>query len=279
VLECVVNVSEGRRADVVAALAAAASGLGALLDVHTDPDHNRSVLTLAGPLVEDAARAVTALAVDLIDLRSHDGVHPRIGVVDVVPFVPLAGSTMADAVAARDAFAAWCASELGVPCVLYGAGGPSLPEVRRAAAGSARHERAGAVAVGARDVLVAYNVWLAPGAGVDVEVARRIAASLRGPAVRALGLALSSGGAAQVSCNLIDPSAVGPDAVYDAVAAQAPVARAELVGLLPAAVLDAIPERRWAQLDVSWEQTIEARLRKAGLDGGSFDGAVSGRGH
>jgi len=277
VLECVVNVSEGREGEVVGALVAAAGG--SLLDVHTDPDHNRSVLTLAGPDVEAAVRAVARVAVASIDLRSHDGVHPRFGAVDVVPFVPLAGSTMADAVAARDAFATWCRSELGVPCVLYGEGCPSLPEVRRslASASVAPHERAGAVAAGARGVLVAYNLWLAP--GVTVDVARRLAASLRGPVVRALGLALPGAGAAQVSCNLIDPTAVGPDAVYDAVAARAVVARAELVGLVPAAVLDAIPERRWAQLDLSWDKTIEARLRKAGLDGGSFDGAVSGRGH
>src|SRR3954470_10923150 len=103
VLECVINVSEGRRAAVVAQLAAA--GGAHVLDVHSDAHHNRSVLTLAGPGVEEAARAVTVAAVERLDLRTHTGVHPRIGVVDVVPFVPLAGSTMADAVAARDGFA------------------------------------------------------------------------------------------------------------------------------------------------------------------------------
>ena len=117
-LECVVNVSEGRDRGVVDAIASA--GRACLLDVHADPHHNRAVLTLAGPGVEDAARAVATEAVRRIDLRLHVGVHPRLGAVDVVPFVPLAGSSMDDAIAARDRFAAWAGDELGVPCFLYG---------------------------------------------------------------------------------------------------------------------------------------------------------------
>jgi glutamate formiminotransferase len=109
--------------------------------------------------------------------------------------------------------------------------------------------------VGARPVLVAYNVWLARGVGV--EVARRVASSVRGPAVRALGLDLD--GRAQVSMNLVDPLNVGPAAAYDAVAGLAPVERAELVGLLPAAVLGAVPEGRWRQLDLDPARTIESR--------------------
>ncbi|MBW3669461.1 MAG: glutamate formiminotransferase, partial [Actinobacteria bacterium] len=123
----------------------------------------------------------------------------------------------------------------------------------------------GAAAVGARPVLVAYNVWLAP--GVPVAVAREIARSLRSADVRALGLEV--GRQAQVSCNLISPLAVRPDAVYDAVAARAEVARAELVGLAPAAVVAGIPDARWAALDLGSSRTIEARLEQAGLDGGS----------
>ena len=273
-LECVVNVSEGRRADVVAAIGAAAGPC--LLDVHSDAHHHRSVLTLAGPYVEDAARAVAREAVARIDLSAHDGVHPRLGAVDVVPFVPLRGSSMDDAVAARDRFAAWAADALALPCFLYGPE-RTLPDVRRRAftelcpdAGpAAPHPTAGAVAVGARPVLVAYNLWLAP--GVPVAVARGVARSLRSEHVRALGLDV--GGQAQVSCNLIDPLVVGPDAVYDAVAAQAAVARAELVGLAPAAVVAGIPEARWAALDLGSSKTIEARLEQAGLDGGSFGGA------
>jgi glutamate formiminotransferase len=110
-------------------------------------------------------------------------------------------------------------------------------------------------------VLVAYNLWLAEG---DLELGRRIAASLRGPAVRALGLQV--GAHVQVSINLVDPSTVGPEAVFDAVAEQAPIERAELVGLAPRAVLDAIDPARWPELDLSPERTIEARAAARGLD-------------
>jgi glutamate formiminotransferase len=272
VLECVINVSEGRRLDAVARIGAAAGRL--LLDTHTDPDHNRSVLTLAGPSaeVEKAARAVARAAVEEIDLRVHHGVHPRLGAVDVVPFVPLGSTTMATAVAARDAFAAWAASALDLPCFLYGEERP-LPEVRRRAfhdlppdAGPGRpHPTAGAVAVGARPVLVAYNVWLASD---DVDLARTIARSLRSEHVRALGLEV--GGHAQVSCNLLSPRTVRPDAVYDAVAATTAVVRAELVGLVPAEVVEAIAPARRRELDLDLSRTIEARLEQAGLDGGSL---------
>ncbi len=124
-LECVVNISEGRRLDVVDSVAASA-GVD-LLDVHHDGDHHRSVLTLVG---QDAARSVAATAVAAIDLRTHRGAHPRLGAVDVVPFVPLGSSTLDDALAARDAFGAWAGRELGLPCFVYGPE-RSLPDVRR----------------------------------------------------------------------------------------------------------------------------------------------------
>lgn len=266
-LECVVNISEGRSLEVIDRVARTAGH--ELLDVHVDPDHHRSVLTLAG---EEAARVVTATTVLSIDLRTHTGVHPRIGAVDVVPFVPLGESTMADAIAARDRFAHWAGTELGLPCFLYGPE-RSLPDVRRHAfadlepdAGpKAPHPSAGAVAVGARPVLLAYNLWLAE---PDLDVARAIARDLRGPAVRTLGLAV--GAEVQVSMNLIDPLAVGPAAAYDAVAARAPVARAELVGLAPRAVLDQIDPTRWAQLDLDDDRTIEARMQAQGLVGAGW---------
>jgi glutamate formiminotransferase len=268
VLECVVNISEGQQAQVLAAVAAAAGP--DLLDVHTDADHNRSVLTLVG---EAAPRAVARAAVARIDLRDHHGVHPRLGVVDVVPFVPLAGATMADAVTARDRFLAWMASELGVPGFAYGpgAGGPgdgerTLPEVRRGAfvalapdAGPAQpHPSAGAVAVGAREVLVAWNVWLAE---PDLATARRIAREIRGPHLRALGLPVDGG--AQVSMNLVTPDVLGPDEAWDLVVQRAPVARAELVGLLPSSALARIDPARWGQLDLDEDRTIEHRLAVA----------------
>lgn len=275
-LECVINVSEGQRPEVVAAIAAPAGPH--LLDLHRDVDHHRSVLTLAGPRVEEAAFAVVAAAVVHIDLRRHAGAHPRLGAADVVPFVALDGSTDADALAARDWLVGRVAGELGVPCFRYGPE-RTLPEVRRRAfvdlapdAGPDRpHESAGATCVGVRPVLVAYNLWLAPPA--TIEQARHIAAGLRSPWVRALGLVC--GDRVQVSCNLLGPTRTRPDEVFDAVAAQAAVARAELVGLVPAAVLEAIPARRWPALDLSPATTIEARLKAAGLDGGRFDSGVS----
>ena len=121
-LECVVNISEGSDRAVVDAVATA--GGHSVLDVHADAHHNRAVLTLYGPDVEEAARAVAVEAVRRIDLRLHVGVHPRLGAVDVVPFVPLAGSSMEDAIAARDRFAAWAGEHLRVPCFLYG---PATP--------------------------------------------------------------------------------------------------------------------------------------------------------
>lgn len=272
-LECVVNVSEGRDGEVVAALAAAAGG--DLLDVHSDPDHNRSVLTLVG---EDAPRAVARAALERLDLRRHAGAHPRIGVLDVVPFVPLGDTPMSAAIAARDEFAVWAGDELDLPCFLYGPE-RSLPDVRRGAfttltpdtGPSSPHPSAGAAAVGARRLLVAYNLWLSE---PDLDLARRVAAAIRRPAVRALGLAV--GDHVQVSMNLVDPTDVGPAAVWDLVADQAPIARAELVGLVPAAVLQGTAPERWVQLDLAPDRTIEARLsgrdrrpHQSGSDGGS----------
>jgi glutamate formiminotransferase len=257
VLACVVNVSEGRSTPVLNALAAAAGA--DVLDLHVDPFHHRAVLTLAG---EGAARAVAAEAVRRIDLRRHAGAHPRLGAVDVVPFVPLVGASMDDAVGARDRFSAWVAADLGVPAFLYGGGGASLPEVRRTArsrrpdtGGPLPHPTAGAVAVGARPVLVAYNVVLAE---ADLGRARRVAAAVRRPEVRALGLRV--GDEVQVSMNLVAPAELGPAAAYDAVAALAPVRRAELVGLVPDQVLRAVDPARWSELDLDADRTLEARL-------------------
>jgi glutamate formiminotransferase / 5-formyltetrahydrofolate cyclo-ligase len=254
-----VNISEGRDQATLGALGDAAGP--DLLDVHRDPDHNRTVLTLVG---EAAPRAVAQVAVARLDLRRHEGVHPRIGVVDVVPFVPLADAALSDACRARDDFARWIARELDVPAFLYGSG-RSLPDIRRAAFGglvpdhgpATPHRSAGAVAVGARPPLVAWNVWLTE---PDLDVARRVASAVRSPHLRALGLAVAGG--AQVSMNLVAPDVVGPAEAWDLVAAQAPVARAELVGLVPLSVLDRTPRRRWTQLDLADDRTIEARLTR-----------------
>ncbi len=281
-LECVVNVSEGRDEAILHHLAVAAGP--ALLDQHRDPDHNRSVLTLVGPpdLVADAARSLAAATVTHLDLQQHTGAHPRFGVLDVVPFVPyepggLPPVDLSAAVVERDRFADWLGTELGVPSFLYGplpgGGNRTLPDVRRLAFGPAptgltpdhgppeADPRSGATAVGTRRVLVAYNVWVS-----STEVARRVAPLVRGPEVRALGLTV--GTRAQVSCNLIDPSRFGPEALYDAVAelaAQAggTVEGGELVGLIPESVLAAVPPGRRAALGLSEGATVEFRLPPA----------------
>jgi glutamate formiminotransferase len=271
-LECVVNVSEGRNKPVLDALAAECGSC--LLDVHSDADHNRSVFTLAGD-ADAAERAVKGLAravVRRLDIRGHVGVHPRFGVLDVVPWVSVEGWPLQDsrplgpagdsARRARDRFARWVADELQVPVFLYGPE-RSLPEVRRLAWRSLvpdfgpqqPHPTAGAVAVGSRPLMVAYNLWMDQ---VDLVQAKAIAAAVRSPAVRTLAFALRHG--TQVSCNLIQPFTVGPAGVWDQVDHLASVARAELVGLLPQAVLDRVPTDRWAGLDLSSRQTIEARL-------------------
>jgi len=279
IYECVVNVSEGRDDGVLAELAASAAP--ALLDLHRDPDHNRAVLTMAGPAgaVVPAARALAAAAVARLDLRAHRGAHPRLGVLDVVPFVPYqpGGPAPEDLTAAavlRDEFARWLGAELGVPSFLYGPlpGGRTrtLPDIRRGAFrdlapdfGPPRADpRSGATAVGARRVLVAYNVWVSSAA-----VARRVAPLVRGAHVRALGLAV--GPRAQVSCNLIDPGRLGPDRLYDRVTALVAeaggtVEGAELVGLVPAAVLDVIARDRWAELGLSDDSTVESALARSG---------------
>jgi glutamate formiminotransferase len=283
--ECVVNISEGRRISVIDE--AVAAGADMVLDVHSDAVHNRTVLTLGGPLgpVEAAAGRVVGVAVTRIDLRRHEGVHPRFGAADVVPFV--APGSQWDrpppnaVVAARDRLAQWAGADLDVPCFLYGPE-RSLPDVRRNAFRSLRpdtgpeepHPTAGACAVGARPVLVAYNLWITGGGtpGGDAEVvvlpvARALAAELRGADVRALGLAIAGG--AQVSVNITGPAAVPLTRIYDTVAAGAEargcsVERAELVGLVPAAVLHRAPRHRWAELDLAEDRTIESRMAAKG---------------
>ncbi|HXQ43803.1 MAG TPA: hypothetical protein VN816_04120 [Acidimicrobiales bacterium] len=275
-LVCVVNVSEGRDRTVIGAIAAA--GGGVVLDVHSDPDHHRTVLTMAGEGLEEAVRTVARRTVEMIDLRDHSGVHPRLGAIDVVPFCPIDShgspltgeGDLSGAVGARDRFAMWAGEVLGLPCFLYGPG-RTLPTVRRLAfkglepdsGPSVAHPTAGACAVGARFALVAYNLWLATG---DLAVAASIAAAVRSPAVRALGLPAAA--MTQVSCNLVDPLSVGPTQIYDEIDrlardAGTSVSRAELVGLAPAAVVDAAPAPRWRELDLDPARTLESRLERS----------------
>ncbi len=261
------NVSEGRDLSIVERIAEAAADAGCrVLDVHSDVDHDRSVVTMVGDrrTILDGAVALAERATALIDLRKGWGVHPCIGAVDVIPFVPLAGATMSDCAAAARVAATTIADRLDLPVYLYGAARPSgrdvtLPHIRRRGftglAATLReiepdfgphkpHPSAGAVAVGARRPLVAYNVVIASS---DVRVARAIAGVLRerGGGLRgvmALGLLLHSRNVVQVSMNLTDIAATTVPQAFEAVAAEASrhsleVLESEIVGLLPRAAL------------------------------------------
>lgn len=276
-LSCVVNLSEGRDRDRLEVLRRAAGP--ALLDVHTDSDHHRSVFTLGAledGLVEESALALVEAALEQLDVTTHGGVHPRLGVADVVPFVPLlpgaslaelAAADLGEAVAARDRFARRVADRLGLPAFRYGpleeGNERSLPEVRRHAfaelapdhGGPAPHPTGGAVCVGARRCLVAYNLLLET---AELDAARAIARGLRSDAVRALAFPVA--GRAQVSCNLVAPWKVGPLQVYEAVADQAQVAACELVGLLPRSVVAAVPGERRELLALGPGVSLESRL-------------------
>ena len=256
ILGCALNLSEGRRAGVVDTVARAASP-AAVLDISSDPDHNRTVLTLCGTpnnLVEGVVSASRA-ALEHVDLRSHDGVHPRLGAVDVVPFYPLQSANMADAVAAATLCAERLWEVLQLPSFLYEEAATTtqsraLPWIRRNAfagsvpdvGGPGPHPTGGAAVVGARSLLVAYNVDLD---STDLPVARRIASAIRGAfrgRVRSLGLALPLRGSVQVSMNILRPEQVCLEEVFTAVVelageAGVEVRGSEIVGLVPRACL------------------------------------------
>ncbi|HUF01928.1 MAG TPA: glutamate formimidoyltransferase [Gaiellaceae bacterium] len=265
-LEAVPNVSEGREPGAIRAIGKAFAAGVELLDVHSDGDHHRSVYTLAGAddrLVESLL-AGTARALELVDLRRHDGVHPRVGVVDVAPVVPLEPGDMEAAKAAALELATRIGRELGIPVFLYGeAGGGRRPAFYRRggleglarrvesgdlepAAGPRQIDpRSGAVLVGARFPLVAYNVELRT---QDVDAARAIAAAVREssggmPGVQAIGLRLPRAGRVQVSMNVVDLEQSALHEVVERVRREAAargieITGGELVGLVPARVLD-----------------------------------------
>ncbi len=253
-LECVINISEGRR---LGAIATIRSEIGHdILDIHSDYHHHRSVFTIVG---SKTPHQLAELCAKQFDLSEHVGVHPRIGIIDVVPFVPLENSTIDDAINARNEFAEFAAGELNIPCFVYGPE-RDLPEIRKRAfvdlspdfGPNKPHPTAGAICVGARQILIAYNIWLK---NSTLEEGRRIARELRGREIRTLGLKL--GDEIQVSMNLITPDIAGPEYVFDEIAKRAEIDRAELVGLVPARVLTQITKSRWSELDLSKEKTIE----------------------
>jgi glutamate formiminotransferase / 5-formyltetrahydrofolate cyclo-ligase len=260
-LESVPNFSEGREQATLDALSDALGGPAKLLDVHADVDHNRSVFTLVGDETElvEALLAAIACARDRIDLRTHEGAHPRVGAADVVPVVPISRDDLPRALATAKELARRVGDDLGLPIFLYGElasgrgpaffrrGGP-VELQRRIDAGELKpdfgperlHESAGAVLVGARGPLIAFNVNLEG----EVAAAREIASIVREsgggfPGVRALGLELPSTGLVQVSMNVEDWEAA---ALHDIVACVeqealhrgATVVGSELVGLMPA---------------------------------------------
>jgi glutamate formiminotransferase len=260
-LEAVPNFSEGRDHATIAGIAGALSARARLLDIHSDPDHNRSVFTLVGDdagLVEALLGAI-ASARERIDLRVHEGAHPRIGAADVVPVVPLRPDDMERAKTAAATLARRIGEELGLPVFLYGelapGRGPAFFRAggtdelaRRLAAGEIRpdfgpvalHPTAGGVIVGARKPLIAFNVDLRG----TVEDARGIASIVRErdggfPGVRALGLDLPGAGRVQVSMNVEDWEAAALHEIVarieaEAAAREVEVAGCELVGLMPA---------------------------------------------
>jgi glutamate formiminotransferase len=267
VLEAVPNVSEGRDHSVVEAIGHAFGKGATVLDVHVDPDHHRSVFTLVGDdaSLVDALLAGVSTAIARIDLRLHEGVHPRVGVVDVVPLVPLVPGEMKLAEDAARQVAIRVGSELGLPVFLYGTVGDArrpayfrrggLVTLQRRVetgelvpdAGPRRIEPGrGAVLVGARPPLVAYNVELATG---DVSVAREIAAVTRESGggmlgVQAIGLYLPGSGRVQVSMNVVDVERAPLHDVVQRVRTEAAsrgvaVSGGELVGLVPESVFAA----------------------------------------
>ncbi len=274
-VETVPNYSEGRRIDVVDRLAAAAASVdGAhLLDRTSDPSHNRSVLTLAGDALalQRALEATIEVAVDAIDMERHEGEHPRIGAVDVIPFVPLGTTTLDACVVLARAFGLHVAERFGIPVYLYARASTRpdrvrLADVRRGGYEAVRdtiadpqmdrapdfgprqtHPRAGAVAIGARPFLIAWNINLDTN---DVDVAKRIARQVREssgglPAVQGSGFMIDELDAAQVSMNLLDFEVTPMWRVYDevqrlATAEGVGIRESELIGLVPQAATDAV---------------------------------------
>ncbi|MDP2872814.1 MAG: glutamate formimidoyltransferase [Bacillota bacterium] len=297
-VECVPNFSAGRDRVVIDALAQAVKSRDAvsLLDVQADPDHNRCVLTFVGPAQEalEAALAATRVATGLIEMEKHSGSHPRIGATDVVPFVPVAGTSLDECVLLARQLGARIAAELDIPVYLYGAaavrpGRVNLADIRRgqyeALKGeialpermpdfgpSRMHPTAGATVVGARLPMVAFNVYLG---GLGVSEAKGIARAVRErsgglPRVQAIGLEVA-GGQVQVSMNLLDTRTTS---IWKAAAevrrlaeqAGGHVTRTEVVGLV---TLEAVASALTEALNCPGlsDQVLEARLARdpAGL--------------
>ena len=302
IVECVPNFSEGRDPDLVESLVGAASATPGvvLLDSEMDPDHHRSVVTFAGEpdAVVDAAFAAVRLATERIDLNAHRGQHPRMGATDVVPFVPIDGITLADCIDLARALGRRVGEELGIPVFLYEAAATrpereNLAEVRRGEFEGLReligkdpardpdfgprrvHPTAGAIAIGARRPLVAFNANLAT---ADVAVARRIAKAIRFADgglryVKALGFAIRDGRQAQVSMNLVNTEGTPIHRVLALIDSEARrwgthVTGCEVVGLVPQAALLDAAEHHLRLENFRRDQVLEIRMQHPPVGGG-----------
>ncbi|MCC7104941.1 MAG: glutamate formimidoyltransferase [Chloroflexi bacterium] len=298
-VECVPNFSEGRRPAVVAEIEAAVRGIKGvwLLDRHADWAHNRTVLTFAGApdAVAEAAFQAVATAAGLIDMGQHEGVHPRIGATDVVPFVPLMDTPMSACIELAERVGERIGAELGIPVYLYAEAAQRperrwLPTVRRGEIEALRREiasnperapdfgprqigSAGATAVGARPALIAFNVNLASG---DLSLARRIAKTIRQssgglPAVQARGLATARPDRVQVSTNLLDFQVTPLHQLFARIAELADaagiaVAESEVVGLLPTEALTLTTAWTLRVAHMGAGTALEHRLLRAVLE-------------
>lgn len=294
VIECIPNISEGRRSEVVDEIATAVSGTPGIRLLHrtSDTSHNRSVLTFVGDAasVKLAVLAMFDAAVRLIDLRTHEGVHPRIGAIDVVPFVPIAGVTMKDCVDLAREVGAAVAERFGLPVFLYEEaarldGRRRLEDIRRGQfegldaklqdaawhpdyGPRQPHPSAGATVIGARVPLIAYNINLATN---RLDIAKAIAKTIREssgglPRVKAMGVPLPHLGIVQVSMNLTDYRITPVHVVFDRVKSEAArhgirIRESEIIGLIPEAALYAAA-RHYLQIDgFRPDQVLEGSIR------------------
>jgi glutamate formiminotransferase len=297
IVECVPNFSEGRRAKTIVRLAEAIESVaGALvLGTHVDADHNRSVITFVAPpeTIVEAAVRVVARAAELIDLREHAGVHPRMGACDVLPLIPVRGVPVEECVALAHAAGRRIARELGIPVYFYESAAlrperVNLADVRRGGyellreqigtlrerapdVGEPRvHESAGAVIVGVRPLLIAYNVNLKTS---DLSIAKRVARAVRArdgglPYVKALGFELASRGVVQVSMNLTNYEQTNIHQAFEAVRREAErlgveVLGSEIVGLVPQVALDRAAARFLHLDNYSPDLVLENRIAAA----------------
>lgn len=293
-LESVPNFSEGRRQDVIDRIVDAARSVQGVhvLDLHADEDHNRSVLTLAGEagLLQEAVFRAIETATELIDLRQHTGEHPRIGATDVVPFIPLLGAAMKEAVTAAERLAERVASELEIPVYFYeeAARTPerqNLENIRRKGFEELReviavdpgrepdlgplavHPSAGAIVIGARGPLIAYNIYLGT---TDLSVAKAIARTVRHSSgglrfVKALGIDIPARGQVQISMNLTNYRRSAMQTVFELVKSQAAahgvaVTDSEIVGLVPMEALIDAASFYLRLHDFDTDQILESRL-------------------